>query len=140
METRTKAKLGSRILASLIDYTIIIIFYIIYVYKFGEQNDEGGYTVTGLSALIPFVFWFVFLIVVESLFSATLGHLIMGLKVTNIDNTRIGFIESLQRHIVDIIDFIPFGIPAIICINNTPNNQRIGDLWAKTIVIVDEDE
>ena len=47
----------------------------------------------------------------------------------------IGFIEALKRHLLDPIDILVYGIPAIITIKNSEKHQRIGDKWAKTFVI-----
>ncbi len=44
METQ-RSSLGNRFFASLIDYLVIGCVFMIYVYKFGEPNNEGGYTV-----------------------------------------------------------------------------------------------
>ena len=41
----------------------------------------------------------------------------------------------MKRHLLDPIDLLFYGIPAIITIKNTEKHQRLGDLWAKTIVI-----
>jgi uncharacterized RDD family membrane protein YckC len=135
-----RASLGSRFFATLLDYLVIGCFFWVYVYSYGEPNDNGGYTVHGLKALIPVVFWFIYLIGVESLLSATLGHFFLGLKVVKRDNRRIEFNDSLKRHIVDPFDFFFFGVPAMICIKNTDLNQRLGDLWAKTIVVKDNEK
>lgn len=137
METQPKAKLRSRFFASLFDYCFFFFLYWSFFYFFGESNNTGGYSINGVLALVPLLFWLVYFIMVESIFSATIGHMLFDLKVVGDDNGTIGFIEALLRHIIDPIDFCFFGIPAIICINNTPKNQRIGDLLAKTIVIVD---
>ena len=44
-------------------------------------------------------------------------------------------IQSFKRHLLDPIDMSMFGLIAIIIIKNTNYNQRLGDLWAKTIVV-----
>jgi uncharacterized RDD family membrane protein YckC len=135
-----RSSLGNRFCASLIDYLIIGCVFMIYVYKVGEPNDEGGYTVQGLKALVPLGFWVVYLIVIEGIFGATVGHFVMGLKVVKTDNSRIDFVDSIKRHLLDPIDIFPFGIPAMISIKNSALNQRLGDLWAKTIVINDKEK
>jgi len=140
MATRQQSNLGNRFFASLIDYIVIGCFFLIYAYKFGEANEEGGYTVYGFKALIPLGFWFLYLIVIESVFNATVGHFVLGLKVIRTDYGRIDVIHSLKRHLIDPIDFSFFGIPAMICIKNTELNQRLGDLWAKTIIINDKEK
>jgi uncharacterized RDD family membrane protein YckC len=139
METLVKAKLSSRFFASLIDYIIVIAFYWFFAYFFGEPNGNGGYVIYGFTAIVPFVFWFIYLIVVESIFSRTFGHFIFDLKVVGEDNGNISFIEAVLRHIIDLMDFWFFGIPAMISIKNTPKNQRLGDMVARTIVVVDKE-
>lgn len=139
METQQSSNLVNRFFATLIDYIIIVCFFVVYAYKYGDPNETGGYTVNGLKSLIPIVFWFAYLIVIESLFNATAGHYLFGLKVVKENGTKIDFVDSLKRHIIDPIDFFFFGIPALICIKNTKLNQRLGDLLAKTIVITDKE-
>ena len=61
----------------------------------------------------------------------------VGLRAIPLDGTirKLTFLESFKRHLLDPIDFCFFGIVAIITIKNTVKNQRVGDLWAKTIVV-----
>ena len=82
----------------------------------------------------------IYFVVIESSLSSTLGHYILGLKVITNENKRINFLHSLKRHLVDPIDFLIFGLPALISISNTQNHQRLGDLWAKTFVVKDIDD
>ena len=80
------------------------------------------------------------MIIVESSLNATLGHFVFGLKVVkNNFREKIGFTDSLKRHLTDFIEIPFFGIPAIICIRNTELNQRLGDLWANTMVVSDKE-
>ncbi|MGO4773736.1 RDD family protein [Flavobacterium sp. W22_SRS_FK3] len=132
----SKTNLGKRFLAGLIDYSIICTFFYCFVYCFGHPNDEGGYTVDGLLALVPVLFWFVFTVLLEVLFEATLGNSIMGLKPKSLinNNGELTFIQLLKRHLLDPIDMFMFGLIGIITIKNTEINQRLGDIWAKTIV------
>jgi uncharacterized RDD family membrane protein YckC len=137
MDTNSK-NIGNRIIATLIDYTLIFCFYLFMIYRYGKSDGDGTYALFGLKAFIPLAFWFIYLVIIESIFGATAGHFIMGLKVIKTDKSPIDFTASMKRHILDPIDFF-LGIPAIISINNTPLGQRLGDLWAKTIVIKDKD-
>jgi uncharacterized RDD family membrane protein YckC len=131
-----KTNLGRRFLAGFIDYSIILVFFFVFVYSFGKPNDEGGYSVTGFLALIPVLFWFTFTILLEAFFGATLGNSIVGLKPKSLirNNDKISFSQSLKRHLLDPIDMFPFGLIGIMTIKNTDKNQRLGDIWAKTVV------
>jgi uncharacterized RDD family membrane protein YckC len=80
------------------------------------------------------------LIVIEGIFGATVGHFVMGLKVVKADNSGIDFVDSIKRHLLDPIDIFPFGIPAMISIKDSALNQRLRDLWAKTIEVNDKEK
>jgi len=130
-----KRYLGLRIAATLIDYGIFFTVIVIYIVMFGAPNDEGGYTLNGAPALLTIVFWFLYFVVLEAVNQATPGHDILKLVVIRTKGDRIGFTDALKRRIVDFIDIAFYGIPAMICICNTPKFQRIGDLWADTVVV-----
>ncbi len=146
IELKTEPNIGNRILAGLVDYIIIYVFFFIYIYTFGEPNEEGGYGVSGIPALVPILFWGIMTVGFEQWFGATLGNLLVGLKPISIkkssDNSTFSgtdeeptFGQSLKRHLLDPIDMFFFGLIGIITIKNTDKNQRLGDIWGNTIVI-----
>ena len=145
-EFRTEPNIGNRILAGFVDYLIIFTFSYIYIYSFGEPNDEGGYHISGLPGLVPILFWGVMTVGLEQWFGATLGNSLIGLKPVSIrksnDNSifsgtdeKLNFGQSLKRHLLDPIDMFFFGLIGIITIKNTDKNQRLGDIWGNTIVV-----
>ena len=134
-----KRYLGLRIAATLIDYGIYFTVIVIYIMMFGDKNDEGGYTLNGAPALLIVIFWFLYFVVLEAISQATPGHDILKLVVVRTKGDRISFTDALKRRIVDMIDIAFYGIPAIICICNTPKFQRMGDLWADTVVVKKSD-
>jgi uncharacterized RDD family membrane protein YckC len=81
------------------------------------------------------IFWFLYFVVVEAFYGATLSHQAFNLKVLKIDRKEISFAQALQRHLLDPIDILFYGIPAIIAIKNADKHQRLGDMWAKTIIV-----
>jgi len=130
-----KSNLNKRILATIIDYGLFLLYFIAYLDYFGEHNQDGEQTVSGLLALSIPIVWFLYFIGVESIFGATAGHLAMNLKVLSLNRRPIDFIQSTKRHMFDFFDFGLYGIPAIIAIKRTDKHQRLGDLWARTIVV-----
>ena len=134
---RTEPNTGKRFLAGFIDYMLIYIFTLVFVSIFGETNENGEYIITGSIALIPLIFWGIMTVGLEIGVGATLGNSIAGLKEIpkNGINRNLTFAESLKRHLVDPIDMFFFGLVGIITINSTDLNQRVGDLWAGTIVV-----
>lgn len=135
-EISTKPNLPKLFLSALIDYSIVVGFFFAYVRTFGTETTEG-YVVTGFPALIPIVFWFFYIILLEVFYGATIGNSIVGLKPVSLinHNGELSFSQSIKRHLLDPIDMFPFGIIGILTISNTVKNQRLGDLWAKTVVI-----
>jgi len=85
----------------------------------------------------------------EQFFGATLGNGIVGLMPKSIKKesdeqnwqnfmSKPTFGQSLKRHLLDPIDMIFFGLVGIITIKNSEFNQRLGDMWAKTVVVKSE--
>ena len=134
---KTQPNIGNRILAGFIDYLIIYGFTFFLVFTLGEPNDDGGYSLNGAPALIPIIFWLIITVGLESGFGGTIGNSMVGLKAIPMSgiNRKLTFGQSFKRHLLDPIDMFFFGLVGIITIKNTDKNQRVGDLWAKTIVI-----
>jgi len=132
----TKSNLTKRIFAGLFDYSIIFIVTYLIFDIWGEANPESGTHVTGFPALFICLFWFTWTVGLEQLFGATLGNSIFNLKPISIRKNKLDltFGQSLKRHLLDTIDLSPLGI-GFFLIKNTKNNQRLGDLWAETVVI-----
>ena len=132
-ELKTEPNIGKRILAGFIDYLIIYVFFLIYLYAFGAPNADGEYSVNGLPALVPIIFWGIMTIGL----GGTLGNSLAGLKAIpkNGINRKLTFAESFKRHLLDPIDMFFFGLVGIITIKNSELNQRLGDMWAKTVVV-----
>jgi uncharacterized RDD family membrane protein YckC len=136
-EIKTEPNIGNRIFAGFIDYLIIYAFTFIMVFTLGEPNSEGTYELNGAPALIPILFWLIMTVGLESGLGGTIGNSLVGLKAIPIsgNNRKLTFGESFKRHLLDPIDMFFFGLVGIITISNSEKNQRLGDLWAKTIVV-----
>lgn len=133
---QTQPNITRRALATIIDYGIYMMFWSWYIFQFGSPNNEGGYNINGLPGFILFLTWFVYFPLSESFKGQTIGHKIVQLKVVTANGKPISFGQSLKRRILDIIDlFLTFGIIAFITVKNSERNQRVGDIWANTIVV-----
>lgn len=134
-EIKTEPNIGNRIAAGLIDYILIYAFFFFYAYAVGELNEDGGYSVNGLPAIVPIIFWGIMTVGLEIGIGATIGNLVIGLKAIPKRgiNRKLTFGESLKRHLLDPIDMLFFGLIGIITIKNTEFNQRVGDLWGKLL-------
>jgi uncharacterized RDD family membrane protein YckC len=138
----TKPNIRRRFFAGFIDYTIIFSAHFFLILFLGSPDENGEYHLYGLVGIVPILFWGIMTIGLELCFGATVGNLIVGLKPISINNdgNEIGFTQSFKRHFLDIIDMFCFGLVACIAIKNTEKNQRLGDLWAKTIVVKRNDK
>jgi uncharacterized RDD family membrane protein YckC len=130
-----KKNLAKRFYANLIDYFIILILTALYVFAFGVEDENGTYRVTGFKALlIPFV-WFVYFPVCESLFGQTIGKKAFHLHIVDLNGNAPTIIQTLFKRFSDPIELASFGISALLTINYSGKNQRLGDMIAGTTVI-----
>jgi uncharacterized RDD family membrane protein YckC len=129
-----------RFIAAFLDYTIFMIFFYSIGYNFGDRyyvENGFGFTLNNTLALIVFIFWIIIFPVIEGLTGQTIGKMVFKIKVTRYDYTNVRLGHSLIRHLFDFIDFFPFfGITGLLFASNTKLKQRVGDLVAKTIVIL----
>src|SRR5688572_24317726 len=135
-QVKIESNTGQRVGASLIDYIIVVGFSFWFIMTFGEPNEEGGKTVQGFPALIPMIFWFCWFVLSERIFSKTLGHAVCGLKVISMDGSKPSFGQVLKRRLCDVVEISwCLGLIAFILVKNTQYRQRLGDIWAKTLVV-----
>ncbi len=134
---RTEPNTVLRFIAGLIDYVIIFFGTLFLIYFLGEPTEDGGLALIGLFSYLPILFWLFMTVGIEISLGATLGNSIVRLKPIpkSGTNRKLTFGESFKRHLLDPIDMFFFGLVGIITIKNTDLNQRVGDLWAKTIVV-----
>lgn len=130
--------LGRRFVAWAVDLLIIGIA----IAALGEYPEGPGYTVTWLGWRYVVAFWVVplgYLVLFEWLVSATPGKLLVGIRVRTEGGAKIGLGRSLTRNLARLIDALPYVIPYIVgsvAISRSPTCQRLGDRWAKTVVVM----
>jgi uncharacterized RDD family membrane protein YckC len=130
-----KPNFKKRIFATLFDYGLYLLVFYAYILFFGHENEDGSQSVEGMLALPLLIFWFIYFVVLEAINGATPGHQIFQLKVLTLHRTNISLSHSLKRHLLDIVDILFYGIPAIIAIKSSDKHQRLGDMLANTIVV-----
>ncbi len=132
--------LARRGCAALVDYFHYFVIVMIYGYLLGTVN-QWGRTETGFSfsvnpgVIAPIVLWLVYFPFMESKFGYTLGKGLFDLKLVCQQRKDYPFIVSLKRHLLDPIDFSFFGLVAILLVKNTKEHQRLGDMWAHSLVV-----
>jgi uncharacterized RDD family membrane protein YckC len=141
------ANLGIRSLAALINSALVCVLWICVIEAWGTTPDASstslsmiqGKVVTGVPALWVLLATAAYWVVPEWLFSITLGKLFCGLRVVCIDGKKITFSQSLQRNLLRLIDAFAFYLMGFLVAKLTPLHQRLGDLWAKTLVVKTSD-
>src|SRR5262249_35233553 len=67
----------------------------------------------------------------------TIGKRMLGLRVVTIEGAPVGFRQAAIRAMVAVVDFFipPIGVVATFSVLLTPRSQRLGDVFAGTIVL-----
>jgi|SRR5579864_6096864 len=150
MEVRTSKKsadLGIRVVAAILDSAVISVVWYAAVKIWGEVEPTspgvlsvsfGDTTLTGTPALLLVLATAAFWILPEWLVGATMGKWACDLRVTTFTGGRISFGQALKRNVLRIIDCLPFYFTGFITAKLTARRQRLGDLWANTVVIPKE--
>jgi len=73
--------------------------------------------------------------VCEGVYGATLGKLILKIHVLREDGTPASFGSTIIRSFAFYIDGIFFGLVAYSTMKQSALSQRLGDKWAKTVVV-----
>src|SRR5438552_2710213 len=82
---------GRRFLAALVDSILLGIVFVVMGVLFGQAQASGGnvsVSLTGVPAMLTFVISFLYFIVLEAVLGATLGKLLLGIRVANVDGSR----------------------------------------------------
>ena len=70
----------------------------------------------------------------EALFARTLGKAIFGLRVANLDGSRVTARAAVVRNILRIVD-LTLALFPLVMVFFSPLRQRLGDVAAGTLVV-----
>jgi uncharacterized RDD family membrane protein YckC len=132
------ARIGYRISAAIIDFIVIWLAGFVVRLLFGvtgPENEGLNVYLTGIPAALWFLIIFALMPVQEGLTGKTIGKRVVRIKVVREDFSAGSVGRSIARHLFDAVDMM-FCVGIIIAAV-TVKKQRIGDLVAKTIVVVD---
>ena len=125
---------GVRVAEGIIDLAITFVILWI-VASFTGQTTENGFHLTGAPAFIGLGISIVYFVVMEALFGATVGKLLLKLRVVKADGSPIGWRESIVRNVLRVIDGFALYLIGFIVLCATAKQQRIGDLAAGSVVV-----
>lgn len=140
------AGVGSRFLAILVDTLIQVVAYILLVVALvllGSGAEHSGPTpklagwATAFLIFLHFLLYWGYFTLFEGLWHGqTPGKRLFNLRVIKDTGRQIGFVESMARNLLRVIDALPgmylIGILAVIF---NPQRKRLGDMVAGTLVI-----
>jgi uncharacterized RDD family membrane protein YckC len=140
------AGFGGRALAHMLDLMILVAFLLLLSLGvglvfglIGGPSDLGmglaGFIIALLFSIGPFLYFILF----EWLWNGqTPGKKAMGLRVRSADGTPITFAGAVGRNLLRVADLMPGSyFVGVIAMFTTPKSQRIGDLFANTIVLLE---
>ncbi len=135
-----------RVFAILVDSILIGILFSVLTHFFGTTTHVGSTstnlatqsTLSGIPSMVFSVVTILYFIIMEWQVGGTLGKMILGIKVTDLNGNKISFGSAFLRNLLRIVDAFPYVIPyltGLIVVLTSSQKQRVGDKVAKTLVI-----
>nr|WP_139164547.1 RDD family protein [Dendrosporobacter quercicolus]NSL50042.1 RDD family protein [Dendrosporobacter quercicolus DSM 1736]SDN31061.1 Uncharacterized membrane protein YckC, RDD family [Dendrosporobacter quercicolus] len=129
------AGIGSRCAAILIDGLVFLPVAYLTAAILGNSWSDG-FALEGLSLYLTMLLSFAYYVYFESAIGATIGKMMIGLKVVKTDGSPCDVRSSAIRTICRLIDGLPFAyLLGAVMVWLSPVNQRLGDRLAGTVVI-----
>ena len=125
---------GLRAVATLIDLVLLGVVAYVLAALTGQTTDEG-FMLQGAPAFGFFLIAIGYYTVMEAQFGWTVGKLLTGLRVVQVDGTRLDWKASIIRNVLRVIDGLFFYLVAAIAVWIGDGKQRIGDRVADTAVV-----
>src|SRR2546421_472123 len=101
---------------------------------------SGGFTSFTTQTTVDWpwlaLLWVAYYIVLEGLFGATLGKLLAGLRVTDLEGRRLTRQAAILRNVARLLDVLPvlYLLGGILTLTSQ-QHQRLGDRLARTLVL-----
>ena len=141
------AGVGSRIAAAACDAVLLSVAYMalgIGVATLQTRTAPPGPWSTLLAVLVVLaaflVFWCYFLLFEALNHGRTPGKRLMGIRVVMDTGHPITFAAAAVRNLISIVDALPFGMVGLAFVLFHPQNKRLGDIVAGTVVARDRPE
>jgi len=129
---------GRRLVAAFVDGLILFFGLGFAVAALTGRASSGPngmeFHLEGALALVLFALWFLYYVALEATLGATLGKLLVGVRVRTVAGGPIGWLAAVARNVLRAVDVGLFCIGAVL-IWTSPRRQRLGDRVANTVVI-----
>jgi len=125
---------GIRAGATIIDIVIFWVISFLVAIVTGDASGAGFALGTAASCFVGLIA-IAYYVVMETMYGATVGKMVLGLKVVKQDGSALDWQTSIIRTLLRIVDgFLVYLVGAIL-VWTSPTNQRLGDKVAKTLVV-----
>lgn len=134
-ETLDYAGVFKRAVALVIDGTITFFGFGYAVAASTGGTTDGGFQLDGGPAFLLFALVALYWIVLEATIGATVGKLLLGMRVRRIGAESVGIGAALARNVLRIVDGLFLYLVGAILVWTSDSNQRLGDRVANTVVV-----
>ncbi|MGD0433346.1 MAG: RDD family protein [Acetobacteraceae bacterium] len=135
----TPAGIGIRVVEGLVDlFVCLVILYAVAAATGHTTSDEGsiGFEMWGMPALVGYALCFIYFIVFEAAWGATIGKFVTRLRVVReSDGAPIGWRDSIIRNLFRIVDGLLLYLVGFLIICFVKKHRRLGDIVAGTVVV-----
>ena len=129
------ANLVLRGLAYVIDIVIVSAVLFIAGLRWGTEVQPGRWQVNGLPACGIMLFVPCYWLLCETLFGATFGKFLSGLRVLSLRRDDLALGQVVKRNLVKVCDLPTCGLVSLAAALSNPLRQSLGDLWANTMIV-----
>lgn len=131
-----------RVVAGILDLLFLLVMTIPYGMITGETSFEGGLRtdITGWSFLVFFLLIIVLFTVMEKKLGKTPGKFAVHIQVVSVDGQPIAWKQAILRNTLRLVDGIGAYLVGFIIMFTNKENQRLGDIVAKTHVVTQAQE
>lgn len=145
---RIYAGVGVRFLALAIDLALFCAAFFpitrvvkgVWIMSPRDHQWVQGWFVSDPLCVVFFAVMAAYYVCLEGLLGATIGKYAVGIRVIGVDGGRPGIGKGLLRNALRLVDGLPaLNILGVVAIVRSPERARIGDVAAKTRVILKRD-
>ena len=134
----TRDRFAAFVIDSLIGFYFYWIAGLVLMKFFGAKSFAIMHAGAGRLAthlIFTSALFFLYYVVMESLLGATLGKLFCRIQVVQENGEKASLGNVVIRNFLRIVDYLFFFLIAVIAMESSPLNQRLGDRAAKTLLV-----
>ena len=134
------APMGRRAFAAIIDILLVTITFQVASFSLVSNVHDDNVSFILFVSLFLVIAGAAYWVIPEWMTNATLGKIFLGLRVTTLKGKDCSLAQSFKRNLTRFVvdSQVSYLVGFIVALNN-PRRQRLGDMWADTMVITVQD-